>query len=261
MPRIKKAPKVINTQIDRQAREEARATHEAPEPRSPVSAAEMKKRILADKEKRAWVEAGLTPLPPDDVDDFPFGLPDMANNALPYPGTPAGDKVIAEYDVYINAPTKKILIIQYPNRDPGQPYSEKAGQKPLELRIKPKCGLVEMDIPMDVHKNFDKEKSIIYGEAMRKSRILQEGGSYGMAGGLGIGAKPRHTASNSQSSAADEPTHEALLANFDDANNKGHVMNKIILGGQIVPFKPGNDPNYYIGVFRGSESFPHATYG
>ena len=253
MPRIKKAEKAVEIKINRQAREEARATREPAEPRSPVSAAEMKKRIHEDKEQRAWVEAGLTPLPSDNVDDFPFALPDMANNPRRYHGDVGADEVVAEYEIYINIPTKKIMILQYPNRHPGQPYSEKSGQKPLELRIKPKCGLVEVDIPMDVHSHFDKEKGIIYGEATRRSRVLQEGGSYGMAGGLGIGAKPRPTASGNQTSTVNEPTHESLLANFDDANNKGHVMNKITLGGQIVPFKPGNDPNYFIGVFRVSE--------
>ena len=261
MPRIKKAPKAINIQIERQAREEARASHVPPEPRSPVSAAKAKENILGnkEKEKRVWVEAGLTPLPPDEVEDFPFGKSDMVRNGQRYHGNAVKDEIVAEYDVYINKPTKKIMILQYPNRGPGQPYCERTGQKPLELRIKPKCGLIEVDIPIDVHNNFDKEKGIIYGEAMRKSRVLQEGGSYGMAGGFGIGSKPRATASGSQPSTAEEPTHEALLANFDDANNKGHVMNKITLGGQVVPFKPGNDPNYYIGVFKGGEYFFHPS--
>ncbi len=253
MPRIKNAPKIVNTMVERQARQEARASREPPEPQSPTSAAEVKKRLL--DEKRVWVQAQLTPLSPDNVDDFPFGIADMAKNAKRYYGSARDDEVVAEYDIYINVPTKKILVLQYPNRDPGQQYCEATGQKPLELRIKPKCGLVEVDIPMDVHNNFDIEKGVIYGEAMRKSRVLQEGGSYGMAGGLGIGSKPRSTASGNQTSAIEEPTHEFLLENFDDANNKGHVMNKITLGGQVVPFKPGNDPNYHIGIFEGSELF------
>lgn len=254
MPRTKGAPKAVEIMRNREAREEARASRVAPEPRSPKSAAEAKKRLL--EEKRTWVHAQLTPLPPDNVDDFPFGWSDMTKNPLAYHGSVKEDdeEIIAEYDMYINVPSKKVLIFQYPNREPGQQYCDANGQKPLELRIKPKCGLVEIDIPMDIHNNFNKEKGVIYGEAMRKSRVLQEGGSYGMAGGFGIGSKPRPTASGNQTSTSGEPTHESLLANFEDANNKGHVMNKITLGGQIIPFKPGNDPNYYIGVFKGSES-------
>ena len=243
MARTKRTEGPALTKAEHAAREAVRQDHEPPEPQSPpdsrsppgsVEDADSGARMphaewlrLTVEQRRERAEAQLIPSPKDH-----------------------DDGVVAEYNMYINAPTKKILIIQYPNRDPGQPYSDKTGQKPLELRIKPKCGLVEVDIPMDIHSNFDKEKGIIYGEAMRKSRVLQEGGSYGMAGGLGIGAKPRPASSGDQASTAEEPDHESLLVNFDDANDKGHVMNKITLGGTIVPFKPGNDPNYYIGVFK-----------
>ena len=201
------------------------------------------------------MQAQLQALPANDVEDFPMSLLDLTKNAHRYHGEidKESNDVAAEYDMYINTPTMKVMILQYPNRDPDQPYSNRTGQKPLEFRIKPKCGLVEVDIPMDVHHNFNKEKGIIYGEAMRKSRVLREGGSYGMAGGFGIGSKPRSAAKDSQKPSIEGPTQESLLENFDDANNKGHVMNKITLGGQIIPFKEGKDPNYYIGVFKGSE--------
>ena len=158
-------------------------------------------------------------------------------------------QVVAQYDMYINRPEKRLMLLQYPNRDPGQPYSNKTGLKPLELRIKPKCGLVEVDVPLIVHTNFDSEKGVIYGQAMRKSRILQEGGSYGLTGGMrpNVG-KFRHE----QAIDTEELSKEMLLENFDDANNKGHVLNKLTLGGQIVPWKEG-DPIYMLGVFKGSE--------
>ena len=277
MARTKRTEGPALTKAERATREAVHQDREPPEPRSPLEPrlppepkspfgpmeeADPGARLphaewlrTTVEQRHEWAEAQLIPSPKDQVDDFPFGISDMAKakHASRYHGDVGDDDVVAEYDMYINAPTRKILIIQYPNRDPGQPYSNKTGQKPLELRIKPKCGLVEVDIPMDIHKNYDKEKGIIYGEAMRKSRVLQEGGSYGMAGGLGIGSKPRPTTTGSQASTVEEPSHESLLANFDDANNKGHVMNKITLGGTIVPFKPGNDPNYYIGVFRERE--------
>lgn len=167
-------------------------------------------------------------------------------------------QVVAEYDMYLNKPGKRLMLLQYPNRDPGQSYSDKMGQKPLELRIKPKCGLVEVDIPLSIYTNFDKQKGIQYGEAMRKSRTLQEGGSYGLSGGLraGIGPTggPRRSRSriDEQASGVEEPSPEDLLESFEDSNVKGHVMNKIVLGGRIVPWKDG-DPIYMVGVFRGSE--------
>lgn len=163
-------------------------------------------------------------------------------------------KLIGEYDMYINRSEKRLMLLQYPNRDIGQSYCERIGLKPLEIRIKPKCGLVEVDIPMVLHSNFNKEKGIQYGQAMRKSRVLQEGGSYGLAGGLraGLLATKLRLSNQDQNITSEEPSIEALLENFEDANNKGHVMNKLTLGGRIVPWADGY-PIYYIGVFKGSE--------
>lgn len=160
--------------------------------------------------------------------------------------------VIAEYDMYITNPGKRLLLLQYPNRDPGQPYSQKTGQKPLELRIKPKCGLVEVDIPMNISTNFDRQKALRFGRAIRNSRTLQEGGSYGLSGGLKAGVGPVARTGRGQVKVdEEEPSEDALLENFEEATSRGHVMNKIVLGGRIVPWKDG-DPIYMIGAFRGS---------
>lgn len=163
-------------------------------------------------------------------------------------------KLVGEYDLYTNQSEKRLMLLQYPNRDVGQPYSDRIGLKPLELRIKPKCGVVEVDVPMIVHFNFDKEKGIQYGQALRKSRVLQEGSSYGLTGGLrsGVSATRLRSSNQEENPTPDEPSSEALLENFEDANNKGHVMNKLTLGGRIVPWKDG-DPIYLLGVFKGSE--------
>lgn len=161
--------------------------------------------------------------------------------------------LVGEYDIYMNHPEKRLMLLQYPNRDSGQPYSDKTGLKPLELRIKPRCGVVEVDVPMIVQSNFDKEKGIHYGQAMRKSRVLQEGGSYGLTGGLrGGNSVTRLRSSNAdQNVMSEEPSGNVLSENFEDANNKGHVMNRLTLGGRIIPWEDG-DPIYFLGVFKGS---------
>ena len=158
-------------------------------------------------------------------------------------------KVVAKYRLFINKPTgKRAMLIQYPNRIVGQEYRAATRNKPLEIRIKPKCGLVEIDIPVDIHAKYDKERGVEYGEAMRKSWLLRAGGSYGLSGGLGIGPKP--TAKDDRQMPPPEgPSKEKLLENFDDANNKGHVMNKITLGGHIYPLKNG-DPIYMTATFK-----------
>ena len=161
-------------------------------------------------------------------------------------------KIVTKYRLFINKPTgKRAMLMQYPNRKVGQEYRAASGNKPLEIRIKPKSGLVEVDIPVNVRSNYDKEKGVEYGEAMRKSRLLQEGGSYSLSGGLGIGPRPIPK-DDRQALPPEGPSHEKLLENFDDANNKGHVMNKITLGGQIYPFKNG-DPIYMAATFKEGE--------
>ena len=160
-------------------------------------------------------------------------------------------QLVKKYNVLINHASKRSLLVQYPNREIGQEYRSANGQKPLELRIKPKCGVVEVDVPINVFSNFDQTKGIEYGEAMRSSRVLQQGGSYGLGGGLGIGAKPP-IKDGRRVIAPDGPSHEKLLENFEDADNKGHVMNNITLGGLIVPFRDG-DPIYMTAAFKGGK--------
>ena len=257
MPRKKggkNAPAYVTTKDAREVVEEMR---EAPEPveLSEMPSIRAMKRQLEAKREATLLEAARTPLPADDDADFPTTgaaaegsvIGGKPTNAMPY-----GKPVARRYKLYEVPFTKHIILFQFPNRGPNQPYNEANHQKPLELRIKPKCGLVEIDIPINVHANFDKEKGILYGEAMRKSQVLQEGGSYGPAGGLGVGGSSRPVKGDNHTSGNDEYSVEALLENFEDANNKGHVMNKITLAGQIIPFKDG-DPIYFIGAFRGGK--------
>ena len=162
-------------------------------------------------------------------------------------------KTTAKYRLFMNKPTgKRTMLMQYPNRKLGQEYRAASGNKPLEIRIKPKCGLVEVDIPVAIHENYNNEKGVVYGEAIRKSKVLQEGGSYSLGGGLGIGPPRPFIKPSARAPTPEGPSHEKLLENIDDANNKGHVMNKITLGGQIHPFKSG-DPIYMAATFKEGE--------
>ena len=167
---------------------------------------------------------------------------------------------IANYEIVMPELTDTMaLVLRFPGRKPDQPYCARYGQKPLEFRIKPKCGLVEVDVPFNIHYNWDKEKAIMYGEATRKSKLLQEGGSYGMGGGLGVGLKPpSKTKPSNNEPAPFEPSVEKLLENFDDANNKGHVMNRITFSGQIYP-REKHEPRYMLGTFKNSK-WPSKVY-
>ena len=154
--------------------------------------------------------------------------------------------------VYNQEPDTRALLLRFPNRSPDQPYCDRLGCKPTELRIKPKHGHVELDIPINIHDNWNHEKAIKYQEAMRKSSVLQQGGSYGLAGGLEPPAKPA-ASDKPEASKLAGPSKETLLANIDDANNKGHVMNKITLAGRIFPADP-TQPRNMFGTFKNGKS-------
>ena len=154
--------------------------------------------------------------------------------------------------VYNQEPGTRALLLRFPNRKPDQPYNARTGQKPLEIRIKPKYGHIEVDVPVLVDQHWDVEKAIEYQHAMQKSTVLQQGRSYGLAGGLGAGTQAATKKPIDDSPTASGPSMERLLKDPADSNNKGHVMNKITLAGRIFPFDD-TQPRYMLGVFRDGE--------
>ena len=151
---------------------------------------------------------------------------------------------------------KLIILLKYPNRQPEELYCDAFGNKPLELRIKPKCGLVEVDVPIDIHHHFDREKGLEFGAALRKRSLTGDSNSfYGLSSGLNPGMSRKD---ESDSSGLEGPLFESMLKAFDEANEDGYVMNKITLGGRIEPFKDG-DPIYMLATFEHGES-PHMHY-
>lgn len=290
MPRNKKKPAAIEARLNKAARVDSgeqneelpteEVTPEGSAPRQPnpqlpkASFDSIKEQIRVAQNRRNVVEAEHVPLPDDDgketnreiwqrmgfYSDHPNHNPTAIDEAYIRSMREKSHKlgkVVTKYRLFINKPTgKRAMLIQYPNREVGQEYRASSGNKPSEIRIKPKCGLVEVDIPVDIHVNYDEEKGVEYGEAMRKSRLLQEGGSYSLGGGLGIGPKPG-SKGDRRGPPPEGPSHDKLLENFDDANNKGHVMNKITLGGQIYPFKNG-DPIYMAATFKEGEEIRSA---
>lgn len=153
-----------------------------------------------------------------------------------------------EYKLMINPqPQRIILLLKYPNRQPWELYSDDCGKKPLELRIKPKCGLIEVDIPIDVHYHYDREKGLEFGSALRKKAFKGDSKLfYGISSGLDYRTVKKD---EDDLVALEEPSLDNMLEDFDNANSKGYVMNKITLGGRIEPFKDG-DPMYMLATFK-----------
>jgi hypothetical protein len=165
------------------------------------------------------------------------------------------DPIVSEYSIYVKPrfkDGKKVYILQFPNRDSKQTYSAANSSLPLELRIKEKSGLLEIDVPIDTFRNYDREKGIKWGEAVRKSDQLKgsEGGSLGIAGGFGIGggqsARPR---SARQGTEDEGVTQEALMRDFATSVAQGRVLRKQTLGGQTMA-KDNTTPQYMIGAFK-----------
>lgn len=161
------------------------------------------------------------------------------------------DPIVVEFDVFIKPQLegdRKIFILQFPNREKSKPYDAKNGCAPTELRVKPKAGMVELDVPLDVHRNYDRAKGIKWGEAMRKSELAKGGGSHGLPGGFGIGGAAPAGRGRGRGEAEEAEIQERLLANYDKAVEDGHVLKKQTLGGQFVA-KNSTSPIYMVGTF------------
>ena len=168
----------------------------------------------------------------------------------PDPAPDPRGKVVGKYKIFWNQPppNKHIIVLQFPNRTPSQPYNSINGLKPLEMRIKPKSNLVEIDIPLYFGSEFDKKRGIEYGKALKNNRTLKAGGSLGFAGGFGI-------AGGSYARRRDEPEEQDVDmegTTFEEEVAKGNVMDRFTLGGQAIIFN-NTQPMYAIGVFHGGK--------
>lgn len=106
-----------------------------------------------------------------------------------------------------------------------------------------------MDIGMNPSANFNKFQSLVWGEAIRKSKTNGGSATFGAAAGFAPtkGGKGRAKQEGSEMSV------DQGLARFQEAVNRDAVYQKQTLGGQILQDEAGN-PNYMLGAFRGGKS-------
>ncbi|KAG0652706.1 DNA-directed RNA polymerase III subunit rpc5 [Hyphodiscus hymeniophilus] len=165
------------------------------------------------------------------------------------------DPIVAEFPIFIKPALdsdRQIMILQFPNRERNKPYDVRNNSAPLELRVKPNAGMVELDVPMDVHRNFDRIKGVKWGEAMKKSSMAKGGGSHGLPGGFGIGGAPQAGRGRGRGEAEEAENQEKLLENYDKAIEDGHVLATQTLGGQFVA-KNSTSPIYMVGTFTNGQ--------
>ncbi len=167
------------------------------------------------------------------------------------------DPIKASYEVYIQpriGNDRQMYVLQFPNRDPRQPYTTDHHTKPLKMRVKPHVGMVELDVPMDTSHNYDKLKGFKWGNAINKSNLAKNGGSHGLPGGFGIGGSLSNPRGRPRVLEDEEVTKGRLLASddgFQSAVSQEQVLVKQTLGGQAVPIEEST-PLYMVGAFRKS---------
>ncbi|KAI0993011.1 hypothetical protein K3495_g15173 [Podosphaera aphanis] len=164
------------------------------------------------------------------------------------------DPIKASYDVFVKpriSGERRVYILQFPNRDARQNYNASSGAQPLKMRIKPKAGMVEIDVPIQPFDDYDREKGIKWGHSMKKSQISKGGGSHGLPGGFGIGGAPPSTKGKGKEKNTENEVfnQEEILEDFEAAVKKELVLLKQTLGGQSI-LKSDTTPQYMIGTFR-----------
>lgn len=165
----------------------------------------------------------------------------------------------AEYDVYLTAAQQEqIYLLHYLNRTRERPYSQRFGAQPVDVRIKPNSGHLELDVELSTSYNFNKYQGLKWGDAVHAAKTIQnESGTYGPASGLGV-PRGKPGGRNQLKDRADlENQVSNDLAAFNSAVDEDKVMHKQTLGGQIFRHdNKGEDmaqPVYFLGAFSGNQ--------
>lgn len=158
------------------------------------------------------------------------------------------DPVVCSYDIHITASTAPDLyIFQYPVRSKTKPYTKAENTCPLEARFKPKSGLVEVDVPVNVHVNYDEEKGRTWGDVLRKAEKEKGKTLGGPAGGAAHGNKRRKVArGEDDESEEDEEEVDVMTMDFADAVKAGRVLSRQTLGSKMQP----DNTKYMVGIFK-----------
>lgn len=157
------------------------------------------------------------------------------------------DPVVCSYDIHITASTAPDLyIFQYPVRSKLKPYTKAENTCPLEARFKPKSGLVEVDVPVNVHVNYDEEKGRIWGDVLRKAEKEKGKTLAGGVGGGGAHGNKRRKVVRGEDDESEEEEVDVMTMDFADAVKAGRVLSRQTLGSKMQP----DNTKYMVGIFK-----------
>jgi DNA-directed RNA polymerase-3 subunit RPC5 len=110
------------------------------------------------------------------------------------------------------------------------------------MRLKPKSGMVELDVPTNIIDSYDREKGMRWGRVLQESLLAKSGGSHGLAGGFGVGAPQQRG----------RRREDSEISDWSEEVKHGRVLHTQTLGG--------HSPNarfvkHMIGVFQDGEAY------
>ncbi|KAL2177726.1 Sin-like protein conserved region-domain-containing protein [Thermothelomyces heterothallicus CBS 202.75] len=158
------------------------------------------------------------------------------------------DPIIANFSVFIKPPlpeNRNLVVLQYVNKTAQDPAQIRV-PRISELRVKPKTGMYEVDVPIDTTEAYDKNKGIAWGTALQKSMEAKKGGSLGLAGGFNIVATS--TSARGRRGAGAGADDETPLT-WAEAARQDKVLRTQTFGGG----RSAEEANtrHMIGVFQG----------
>ncbi|KAJ6258982.1 hypothetical protein Dda_5877 [Drechslerella dactyloides] len=240
-----------------QAEETVAPAPQPPPPSQPTSyqSASLFLEDHSDTDSDAPAQAQPPPLPETELPAVPTTIPeDSEDDDDAAFSDQDDDPVVQSYDIVVNDTFEEMMyLFQYPVRSKTQPYTLHEGFAPVEARMKVETGVIELDIPINVERNYDEQKGILYGEALHKSRVqrsLRAGVAIDGAGEGGSSSSDRRKRRRTGDGDDGEddsgiPTPEHLM-DFEEAKRKNRILNRQTLGAKIQQ----NDANYFVGLFE-----------
>lgn len=179
----------------------------------------------------------------------------MSSSQIPRGATPVpddeDDPIVANYSVFIK-PTlpehRNLVVLQYVNKTAQDPAQIRV-PRIAELRVKPRTGMYEVDVPIDTTEAYDRNKGLAWGTALQKSMEAKKGGSLGLAGGFNIVATS--TTGRGRRGAGAGNDDEPPL-NWAEAARQDKVLRTQTFGGGRSAEE--ENARHMIGVFQGSKA-------